>query len=66
VPAQLEIFQCLGMTPANPEAFAMLAGEDEQYAITSAVNIDRVAFNDPVWWGENTDAAVNAFLEAIS
>jgi putative spermidine/putrescine transport system substrate-binding protein len=66
VPSQLEIFQCLGMTPANPEAFAMLAGEDEQYAITSAVNIDRVAFNDPVWWGENTDAAVNAFLDAIS
>ncbi|MFZ9950354.1 MAG: extracellular solute-binding protein [Gemmobacter sp.] len=66
VQAQLEIFQCLGMTPANPEAFAMLAGEDASYAITSAANIDRVAFNDPVWWGENTDAAVNAFLEAIS
>ena len=66
VQAQLEIFQCLGMTPANPEAFAMLEGEDASYAITSAANIDRVAFNDPVWWGENTDAAVNAFLEAIS
>jgi putative spermidine/putrescine transport system substrate-binding protein len=66
VPSQLEIFSCLGMTPTNSEAFGQLSEADQPYAITSAMNMDRVAFNDPVWWGENTDRAVNAFLDAIS
>lgn len=66
VPGQLEIFSCLGMTPANPEAAAKLSEADQFYAISSALNKGKVAYNDPEWWGNNTDAAVNAFLEAIS
>ena len=54
------------MTPASPEAFNQISDADAPYAITSRVNIDRVAFNDPDWWGRNTDAAVQAFLDAIS
>lgn len=64
--AQLEILGCLGMTPANPEAFAQIPEDQQDYAITSAKNIDNVVFNDPVWWGQNGGDAVNAFLEAIS
>ena len=66
VPAQLELFDCLGMTPSNPEAFAQLPTDGQPYAITSAENINRVAYNDPHWWGNNTDEAVNGFLDAIS
>jgi putative spermidine/putrescine transport system substrate-binding protein len=66
VPAQLDLFACLGMTPTNPEAIAALAEADQPYSITSAANLPGVALNDPTWWGENTDMAVNAFLEAIS
>ena len=66
VPAQLELFACLGMTPTNPEAIAAMAEVDQPYSITSAANYPNIVLNDPTWWGENTDAAVNAFLEAIS
>lgn len=66
VDAQLGLFSCLGMTPTNAEAVARLPSEDLPYAITSDANKNIVAYNDPVWWGENTDKAVNAFLEAIS
>ena len=66
VPAQLDLFACLGMTPTNPEAIAALAEADQPYSITSAANYPNIVLNDPTWWGENTDAAVNAFLEAIS
>ncbi len=66
VPAQLELFACLGMTPTNPDAIAQLAAEDQPYSISSAANLPLAALNDPTWWGNNTDAAVNAFLEAIS
>ncbi len=64
--AQLQLLDCLGMTPSNPAAFANIPAEQQAYAITSAQNIDKVAFNDPVWWGNNSGDAVNAFLEAIS
>ncbi len=64
--AQLQLLDCLGMTPSNPEAFAQIPEGQQAYAITSAMNIDNVAFNDPVWWGENGGDAVNAFLDAIS
>lgn len=64
--AQLQLLDCLGMTPSNPAAFALIPEEQQAYAITSAMNIDKVAFNDPVWWGQNGGDAVNAFLEAIS
>lgn len=64
--SQLELFDCLGMTPANPEAFDAVPEADKPYAITSAMNIDKVIFNDPVWWGNNIDDAVNLFLETIS
>ena len=66
VPAQLDLFACLGMTPTNPEAIAQMAEADQPYSITSAANMPNIALNDPTWWGENTDAAVNAFLAAIS
>jgi len=66
VPAQLDLFACLGMTPTNPEAIAQMAEVDQPYSITSAANMPMIALNDPTWWGENTDAAVNAFLAAIS
>ncbi|MDO8983686.1 extracellular solute-binding protein [Cypionkella sp.] len=66
VQAQLDLFACLGMTPTNPEAIAALAEADQPYSITSAANLPNVVMNDPTWWGENTDAAVNAFLAAIS
>ena len=66
VSAQLGLFSCLGMTPSNPEAFYQLSAEDAPYAITSAENINIVAYNNHTWWGENTDMAVNAFLDAIS
>ena len=66
VDAQLGLFSCLGMTPTNPEAVAMISAEDAPYAITSEANMAVIALNDPTWWGQNTDAAVNAFLEAIS
>ncbi len=64
--AQLELLDCLGMTPSNPAAFAQIPEGQQPYAITSAMNIDKVAFNDPVWWGQNSGEAVNAFLDAIS
>lgn len=64
--AQLKLLDCLGMTPSNPAAFAQIPDDQQPYAITSAMNIDKVAFNDPVWWGNNSGDAVNAFLEAIS
>lgn len=66
VPAQLDLFACLGMTPTNAEAIAALAESDQPYSITSAQNFPNVVLNDPYWWGDNTDTAVNAFLEAIS
>ena len=66
VPAQLKLLDCLGMTPSNPEAFAQIPEDQQPYAITSAQNIDQIAFNDPVWWGENSSDAVNQFLDAIS
>ncbi|VDC24902.1 extracellular solute-binding protein [Pseudogemmobacter humi] len=66
VEAQLGLFSCLGMTPTNPEAIARITPGDAPWAITSAENRPRIVLNDPVWWGQNGDAAVNAFLEAIS
>ncbi len=66
VPSQLAILECLGMTPSNPEAFSQIPEHQQAYAITSAQNIDKIVFNDPVWWGENSSEAVNAFLDAIS
>lgn len=66
VESQLALFSCLGFTPTNIEAVAKLSPEDAPYAITSEQNMKIVAFNDPTWWGQNTDVAVNAFLEAIS
>jgi hypothetical protein len=54
------------MTPTNPEAIAQMAEVDQPYSITSAANMPMIALNDPTWWGENTDTAVNAFLAAIS
>jgi len=64
--AQLELLNCLGMTPSNPEVFADIPEDQQPYAIASALNIDKIAFSDPEWWGENSGDAVNAFLEAIS
>lgn len=64
--AQLQLLDCLGMTPSNPAAFSQIPDAQQPYAITSAMNIDGIAYNDPVWWGENGGDAVNAFLEAIS
>lgn len=66
VDAQLGLFSCLGMTPTNPEAIAQLSADDAPYAVTSEQNRAIIALNDPTWWGQNTDAAVNAFLDAIS
>jgi putative spermidine/putrescine transport system substrate-binding protein len=66
IASQLGLFECLGMTPANPEAFDLVPEEDKPYAISSAMNIDKVIFNDPKWWGNNIDEAVNLFLETIS
>lgn len=66
VESQLAILSCLGMTPSNPAAFAQIPEELISYAITSAENIDKVVFNDPVWWAEHGGDAVNAFLETIS
>lgn len=66
VPSQLKLLDCLGMTPSNPEAFEQIPEDQQPYAITSAMNIDKIVYNDPVWWGENSGEAVNAFLEAIS
>lgn len=66
VPAQLKLLDCLGMTPSNPAAFANIPNHQQAYAITSKENIDKIVYNDPVWWGENNSDAVNAFLEAIS
>ncbi|MEZ5775234.1 MAG: extracellular solute-binding protein [Hyphomicrobiaceae bacterium] len=66
VPSQLTILDCLGMTPANPEAFAQIPEGQQPYAITSAMNIDKIVYNDPNWWGMHGGDAVNAYLEAIS
>ncbi|MBI1386096.1 MAG: extracellular solute-binding protein [Rhizobiales bacterium] len=63
---QLTLLDCLGMTPTNPEAFAQIPAEQQDYAITSAKNIANVVFNDPVWWADHGGDAVNAYLEAIS
>jgi putative spermidine/putrescine transport system substrate-binding protein len=64
--AQLGLLDCLGMTPTNPAAFSQIPQDAQPYAITSAMNIDKIVFNDPVWWGNNSGDAVNAYLEAIS
>jgi len=66
VDPQLKLLDCLGMTPSNPEAFAKIPAEQQDYAITSAKNIDNVVFNDPTWWAENGGDTVNAYLDAIS
>ena len=66
VPAQLALLDCLGMTPSNPEAFSQIPDDQQDYAITSAKNIDKIVYNDPDWWGNNGGDAVNAFLDAIS
>ena len=66
VDAQLKILDCLGMTPSNPAAFAKIPEGQQDYAITSTKNIDKIVYNDPDWWGKNGGDAVNAFLEAIS
>ncbi len=66
IPAQLKLLDCLGMTPSNPEAFGLIPEDQQPYAITSAMNIDKIVYNDPDWWGKNGGDAVNAFLEAIS
>ena len=65
IDSQLALLDCLGMTPSNPEAFAKIPEAMQPYAINSAQNIDKVIFNDPVWWADNGGDAVNAFLEAI-
>lgn len=65
VDSQLAILDCLGMTPSNPEAFAKIPEAMQPYAINSAMNIDKVVFNDPVWWAEQGGDAINAFLDAI-
>ena len=54
------------MTPSNPAAFGEIPDHQQPYAITSAENIDKIVYNDPVWWGENGGDAVTAFLDAIS
>ena len=66
VDAQLKLLDCLGMTPSNPAAFNKIPEGQQDYAITSAKNIDKIVYNDPDWWGKNGGDAVNAFLEAIS
>ena len=66
VDAQLKLLDCLGMTPSNPAAFAKIPEGQQDYAITSTKNIDKIVYNDPDWWGKNGGDAVNAFLEAIS
>ena len=53
------------MTPSNPEAFAKIPAGLQPYAVNSKENIDKVIFNDPVWWAEKGGDAVNAFLDAI-
>ena len=65
VESQLTILDCLGMTPSNPEAFAKIPEAMQPYAVNSAQNIDRVLFNDPVWWAEKGGDAINDFLDAI-
>ena len=54
------------MTPSNPAAFGEIPEDQQDYAITSAKNIDKIVYNDPEWWGKIGGDAVNAFLEAIS
>ena len=49
VDALLGLFSCLGMTPTNPEAVAMISAEDAPYAITSEANMAVIALNDPTW-----------------
>jgi len=65
VDSQLAILDRLGMTPSNPEAFSKIPEAMQPYAVNSAMNIDKVIFNDPVWWAEKGGDAVNAFLDAI-
>jgi putative spermidine/putrescine transport system substrate-binding protein len=62
---QIALLQCHGMTPSNPEAFAMIPDELKQYAVTSEENLPRVLLNDPVWWADHGGDALNRFLEAI-
>ena len=66
VEPQLGLLDCLGMTPSNPEAFSKIPENQQDYAITSSKNIDKVVFNDPAWRADNGGDAVNAFLDAIS
>ena len=44
VPAQLAMLDCLGMTPSNPAAFAQIPEDQQPYAITSAMNIDKIVY----------------------
>ncbi|MGI9434497.1 MAG: extracellular solute-binding protein [Geminicoccaceae bacterium] len=62
---QIALMQCHGMTPSNPEAFAMIPDELKRFAVTSEENLSRVLLNDPVWWADNGGDAVNRYLEAI-
>ena len=62
---QIALMQCHGMTPSNPEAFAMIPDELKRFAVTSEENLSRVLLNDPVWWADHGGDAVNKYLEAI-
>ena len=66
VDAQLEVFSCIGLTPGNPEANTKMSAEDARWSLISEQNKPLIAFGDAKWWGANTEAATNAFLDAIS
>ena len=62
---QIALLECHGMTPTNPAAFPLIPENLKRFTVTSADNMDKVLFNDPVWWADNGGDAVNKFLEAI-
>ncbi len=51
------------MTPSNPAAFGEIPEGQQDSAITSAKNIDKVVYDDPEWLGEDGGDAVKAILE---
>ncbi|MEA2779245.1 MAG: putative spermidine/putrescine transport system substrate-binding protein [Rhodospirillaceae bacterium] len=63
---QLEMLNCQGYTPGNPETYSLIPDHLKRYIITSKENLPKVLLNDPSWWASNGDNTVNKYLEAIS
>ena len=55
-----------GLAPAYPEAVELLPAELQELQVTSKEALESAILVDNAWWLENTEAAVQAFNEALA